>query len=367
MKKIILISVSFFLLSNLYGKDDCFILIDVSGNPTKVSSDNRIADNIRKQAINILGSLLRRSIDSTKYPAWNFKNPGGILLKSLNQTGGSILNSKDMLGIIPYGERDTYKSFRLFNSNDVNVKISNAIKFAHKLEYNDQLTFGQLARAKAADIALETDVKTYYFIEIKGFPDDTDSRMSDQEKKLLDQYNRRVISKPIGVIAHQFSPLRILIKKINIKKTEDVTNHNFRMLSPDGTKNEPENISAGNDVQVSWAVVAAPDTTKYTVTANDVHSDEKIVQSCEDCKKLSLALEPGLYSIHLKATGLPECRNNNTYVKVKSNGGGGFFIFLLILGIIVGGIVYLIKYDPFGLWQENKESNNNTNEIDINV
>ena len=379
MKNIFLSFILFFSVITANAQSDVFILIDVSGNP--LNSSNKITHSERKQAIELCKQLLSGSVSLNEFSEWETKNLDKFVAQAYNSKGSNVLKGINSITIVPYGDKNTYKKFKIFQNNSAKASLKQSIDYANSLSYTDQLTFGELARAKAADIAIEASIKSYYLMEISGLGgDQTGSKsLNTEQHNLIDEYKSSAVISPIGLFKLNGKPLRLNVKVVSINTmtgnsgnagiitSNNVNRKSLKILSPIGTKSDYEEVDEKDGLNITWQCLGCDKNTEYVITAKNVKTKKSKKTKVVGRNNTMMQLDAGLYTISIKGIGLPSCQNNKQYIEVegKANTGGWFFlIFIILLG---GAAYYLKKNDPFGWWDEDKKkkkTENNDDEFD---
>jgi hypothetical protein len=371
------------VLSSIFvnAQSDIFVLIDISGNP--LNSTNKITSSERIQAIELCKQLIEGRVSNSQFSNWEAKNLDNFIAQSYNGKG-NILNQINSITVVPYGNKNTYKKFKIFQNNSPKVNLEQSIKYANSFTYTDQLTFGELARAKAADIAIDANIKSYYLIEISGLGgDQTGSQgLSSKQQRLIDEYKSSAVIAPIGLFILEGKPLRLTAKVININTmtgnkntsgskgiitSNNVNRKSLKIISPIGTKSDYDEVKEKDGLSISWLCLGCDKNTEYIVTAKNTKTNKTKKTTVIGRNNTLMQLDPGLYKISIKGKGLSSCQNNNQYVEIKGKANtGGWFFFLFVI-LIAGAAYYVKKNDPFGWWDEDKKkkkTNNNDDEFD---
>ncbi|PCJ82004.1 MAG: hypothetical protein COA49_03315 [Bacteroidetes bacterium] len=379
MKKISILFIFIVTALISMAQNDIFILIDVSGNP--LQSDNKISSDNRSSAIKLCNQLILGNISKNEFYDWIPSGLDGFVKEAYSGSNSSVLNNINSITVIPYGNQNTYKKFKIFQNNSASVSLKQAIDYSNNLSYTDQLTFVNLAHAKAADIAIDANIKTYYLIEIGGLSgDQTGSNgLSSSQQQLIDNYESSAIIESSGLFRLNNKPLSVSVKIVNIKilsgnnntsgskgiiQNQNINNSSLRFVTPIGTKSKYKSVNEGQNIAVSWIGLGAKDNTKYTVKAMNLDTKKSKTLTCIDCNNVLMKLEPGLYKITIRGNGISACQNNNQYVEVIGETSYGSLFFLLVILAIGAGALYVKKNDPFGWWNKGKE--NKTTSTDDN-
>jgi hypothetical protein len=370
-----------FLFTGLFiqAQSDVFILIDVSGNP--VNSTNKITETERKQAIELCNQLLAGVVSKNEFTNWGAKNLDKFVSQAYNKGNSNLLNNINSITIVPYGDKNTYKKFKIFQNRNATASLKQSIDYANTLIYTDQLTFGELARAKAADIAIDANIKSYYLFEISGLGgDQTESQGIDQtQQTLIDNYKSSAVISPIGLFILNNKPLRINVQIVNINtmtgnnntagskgiiQQNNVNKISLRILSPLGTKSDYDKVDEKNGLNIVWQCLGCDKKTEYTIIAKNTKTKKSDKEYAVGEKNKIMHLKPGVYKISIKGKGLPSCQNNNQYIKIKGKSNiGGWFFFLFLIAI-AGAAFYIKKNDPFGWWDKEKKKKKVDTEFD---
>lgn len=382
MKTIFIIIVLVLNAFFVNAQSDVFILIDVSGNP--LNSSNKINHSERKQAIELCKQLLSGNVTQSDFSNWEAKNLDNFVAKAYKTGNNNFLGSINSITVVPYGEKNTYKKFKIFQNSSGQASLKQAIEYANSLRYDNQLTFGELARAKAANIAIDANIKSYYLFEISGLGgDQTGSKgISSTQQNLIDEYKSSAEISPIGLFILNGKPLRISVKVVNITTmagnsntsgnkgiitSNNVNRKSLKIISPIGTNTDYEVVDEKNGLNISWLCLGCDKNTEYTVTAKNIKTKKSKKEKVIGRNNSMMQLSPGKYTISIKGKGLPSCQNNNQYIEIKGKGNNGGWFFFLFLIAIAGAAFYFKKNDPFGWWDKDKKkqkSKDNDNEFD---
>jgi len=376
MKNIFLSILLFLSILSVNAQSDVFILIDVSGNP--ISSTNKIKHSERKQAIELCKQLLTGSVSQNEFSNWEAKNLDDFIASSFNSGKGNILKNINSITVVPYGNKSTYKKFKIFQNNSSKANLKQSIEFANALRYTDQLTFGELARAKAANIAIDANIKSYYLLEISGLGgDQTGSKsLNTKQQNLIDEYKSSAETSPIGLFILKGKPLRLTVKIININTmagnkntsgskgiitSNNVNRTSLKIISPIGTKSDYNDVNEKDGLNISWQCLGCDKNTEYIITAKNIKTKKSKKNKVVGRNSTLMQLNTGTYTISIKGKGLPSCQNNKQYIEIKGKANiGGWFLFLFLI-LFCGTALYIKKNDPFGWWDEDKKKKKTEN------
>ena len=360
---------------NSYPQKDVFVLVDVSGNPTMNPAYSSISRNERIEALDLVKDMILNEFDSMKYPAWQSFKLKDIFEQNYNSRGNTIVTQNSILAIIPFGEKNTYKNFKIYELNSPKMDVKTAFNLAHTLTYTDQLTFENLATAKTADIAAAAGISSYYLIKIVGLGgDQTGSQLLDQnEKKYILNFESAANTESLGsLFLKNNKPYSIVFKKVDIagfqnqiKKSargtitkSNVEKARIKIIKPTGTTEKPAKFSKSDPVKISWICLGNDPKTKFSVRLTNLQTSKSITEKVNGFST-SVNLSQGTYRASVSSKGLSSSKPEIIRV---SGGGGGIWFFVLLC--LVGLVYYLLKKDPFG-WKakKTKEKIKNAEEI----
>lgn len=367
MNRIIVFIIIFVITFTSFAQKSAFVLIDVSGNPLDLQPQQKITKQLRIEAIDLVRDIITAEFDSNKYVNWEKINLQGELKNIYYKKGNPLISNDGFLVIMPYGERETYKDFRINKIQNFPTDFYNFYNYAYSFKYRDQLTFEEIAEAKAADIALDpmVGINKYYLITIKGLGGDKTGSQPYSEEE-LDYIKSYVVDlESLGGFSlinpdKQYSiNIRLLdVSKMdrqsNIVKQPNIGKKVLEIISPKGTKRNPFETEEEKNFRISWTCFGCLDSTTYRVY---VRGNKTKSYTVSNKNYYTLQLGKGDYRISVSGDGVSS--KNNVYIKIKGKRGGyGFLVFLFVLLILAAIAFYFWKVDPFG-WQKNKSKTGN--------
>ena len=332
------------------------VLADVSGNPSGISNDQRVTTAIRQEAEAIVLDLMQG-----KYSAsgkWQLAGvPDQQIQDIVDGKGSPLLKQGGYLMVMPFGEKERYEDFKV---SQINTMPSDLLsRFGIPWGY-DQQTFGRLAEAKAADVAIDINQSSYYLIMISGLGEDTDSdAYNAQELKYLDTYRSAASIDNLGIIRYQGGPdFKIEISRVDlgritnsqqnttgtkkVVKPKHVPIPSLELITPRGNRTTPLEVEKPG-VLVSWTCLGCSDSTVYDLRVVNTDAKKTLpATSVTGTYSKSLTLtEEGTYKITVSIAG--KGLADTQYVRYETSGGGGFFLFLLLLALLGGGGYWVYK------------------------
>ncbi|MFA0960221.1 hypothetical protein AB9P05_00285 [Roseivirga sp. BDSF3-8] len=360
IRKYFLSLVGLLLLSlPLLAQDNVFVLVDVSGNPRGLSSENRITPAMRDQAGELVRQLVGGQFNKDRFMQdWRLSgNTDPVIENIVNGGGQPLINQGGYLLIMPFGDKDTYEQFRLNRVNNVPSDVDAAWRMPGR--YTDQNTFGEIARAKAADVAIDANLSSYYLVVISGLGEDTNSKnlYTTQEQNYMDNYRSAVRKDALGIFRYRDDrkDYKIEISKIDLtrmrgagntagtKQIIDSTHIDepiLEIVTPKGSRQKPYELK-GDKMLVSWSCVGCKKDAEYTVKL--LHMEDRGSSQTKKVKgrtNYNFALQnEGPYRVVVSNEG---SATSTEYFTYQAEGGGGSFLLWLLILAVLGGIAWFL-------------------------
>ena len=199
--KYFLVVLNIFVFQAIYSQENVFILVDVSGNP--LDDSYRISSIMRSDAIELVKSIIINKYDISFNTNWELSpNADKRITDILEGKGKPLLTQGGYLMIMPFGEKDTYKKFKITHIQ--NYPNDFYLYYRFPFSYDQQRTFFDIAKARAADVALDINLSKYFLVVIMGKGEDTDSQTySLDERRLLDNYSSSAIINSLATLRYK--------------------------------------------------------------------------------------------------------------------------------------------------------------------
>lgn len=338
----------------LLAQYNAFVLVDVSGNP--LEDPYKITPPMRQEAIALTRAIITNNYNSSFNNNWRqtVKNPDPRITGIMSGQGRPLIDPGGLLMIMPFGERDTYKQFQINPINNYPADFDRYWQFP--FSYTQQQTFGEIAKAKAGDIAAEAGAGIYFLIVISGKGEDTDSKSySAQEIKYLDNYRGAANINSLAVFRHRDSNIdfKVEFSEIDVTRIKpgtrgsqpriiqpgNVSQKDLEILTPKGSRTEPREFSEKDKIFVQWRCLGCSDSSRFVIQISKLEGGER-VSPITVFKQFAHSVPPlkaGLYDIKVSGDNLTSQR---VYIKISGGGGWGWLIILLALG----GLAVLARY-----------------------
>ncbi|MGB3182104.1 MAG: hypothetical protein WBB45_11990 [Cyclobacteriaceae bacterium] len=364
MRKCFLLLISLLLFSQLLpAQDNVFVLVDVSGNPRGIDSGSRITPDMRKEAGELVKQLVTGRFEKSRFMQdWRLSgNTDPVVDDIVNGSGSSLIGRGGYLLIMPFGDKDTYEKFRLSRIDNVPSDVNSAWDMPRR--YTDQNTFGEIARAKAADVAIDANLGSYYLIVISGLGEDTNSKnlYTSQEQNYMDNYRSAVRKEALGIFRYRDDrkDYKIEVSKIDLTKmrgagntagskqiidSTHITKPILEIVTPKGSRQKPYELK-GDKMLVSWSCIGCKKDAEYTVKL--LHMEDRGSSQTKKVKgrtNHNFALKgEGPYRVVVSSDNADTSTEYFTYQ--AEGGSGGFLLWLLILAG-VGYFIYRQFFAP---------------------
>ena len=195
---------------------DIVVIVDVSGSVQKMN-------NARIEAKNIIKDLVAKGrFEASNYNQWEFSTAVDNIQSIKNGRGTPLLGTNNRAFIRSAGEKSTSLSpISNYNScNNLN-EFDTFIDQNYPARFNDQFTYLKLAKAKAAQFALENNTCSYLLIEVTDSREDKipSAPYTPQEQDLVDSYGVKsnIETFTLGIIRYRpISNYQIIISEVNV-------------------------------------------------------------------------------------------------------------------------------------------------------
>ncbi|MEO0726973.1 MAG: hypothetical protein AAFZ63_20680 [Bacteroidota bacterium] len=348
----------------LTAQNSVFILVDVSASGPDIQI-------VREEAKGIVHDICTGNYAPENYQTeweWSDIMDPQLAAHVQGQKGGLINpQRRGFVTIMPFGSKDTYKGYR---TNPFAGDISSFSEFYHEYfprHFNDRHTYIDIAEAKAADIARERKMDSYWLIEITDQLQDTDSKAphySTKERSLIEQYGTAGVAETkLGTLWHtgQQKNYQIIFKMVKMGTNKASTPEENAGPSPEPPVSESPSLSFVRPTKKGKQKPNVLEAEELTVVWNCRNCPREVAFSlrldCQDCPgsktyesqstrtsqaNFKLA-ESGLYKLSLVTKNLPNNLSTITYIQVDTGkGGGGSFLSGFVIVVILGSIIYLV-------------------------
>jgi len=349
----------FFLQGHLSAQNNAFVLIDVSGNPRSLDSSERVTAQMRREAEELVKQLIQGQYDASRFqPNWKLSgNTDPRIENIVNGNGQPLIEPGGHLLMMPFGAKGTYTQFKINKIQNYPSDFTNY--WRTPTSYGDQNTFGEIAKAKAADVAIDANLSSYYLIVISGLGEDTDSNTNiytPTEIEYMDNYKSAVIQNSLAIFRYQDlnRDFKIEVSHMDLKKmrgsssntagrtqiikTDNVDKKSLEIVTPKGVRESPFGLE-NERLLVSWTCLGCEDSTEYVIRVTNL-DDRKNAQVKKVSGRLnhSFNLEgDGLYQVSVSGdSGL----SDRQFFELKTGGGKGFLTLLILL--VLGGVGYFV-------------------------
>ncbi len=374
MKKInrpgLLILVFLALSTTMFSQNAVFVLIDVSGNPLRQPQSTWITSAERRDAINLVKTLLVGNYSSADFPNWTPNHLSTRLQLIYQGSGGALLPTNSNLFLIPYGEKDRYLDFEEFSVTSPANDIKDFMNTAYNLRYTDQLTFEKLAIAKAVRISRDNNYTNFLIIQIGGLGGDKtgSERYLPHEQSMLDDLDSGVntISHGSFRIKDQSKELTVSIKEHDISTLihwTQISNQGrqppppspeLRIISPSGSRASPFKQDADKPLLITWQCRHCEQPARFLIRVTGVEGTSfGKSYSVNNAYTQILNLERGNYRISVSSGNTSA---SPVFVSIKGSNPGAWLFFIFIIGLIAL-LVFVLKRQFFknGKVKENSE------------
>lgn len=341
--------------------------LNIKSDPT-----NRIDEPTRQNAIDLARALIMAEYKPGDFPYW--KEAGVTTGKEIKDIiagkGQPLIGPDHYLIMMPFGEIKTSDNFLVSPIENFPADFNNNYKFP--FSYQDYDTWGNLAEAKACNIAFNNGIPEYYIVRIQGKPDDPNSALiSNTLQGIVDEYETASRAEPLARFRHKDVRFSVTVKKVDITKipgmkkypkikvgSKNVTRKSLKIVVPIGARDKPFKTSS-KLLRASWMCLGCDDdsTTEYSVTVNNLTTKKTERYKVPSTSK-ALTLEPGDYKISVATKGASA---KPQYFTIKDSssggggsdeGGGGFGIILLLLALAAAG------YFGYRYFNQNRKRSN---------
>lgn len=336
----------FLLWLPLAAQNNVFILVDLSGNP--INDPHKITGQMRQEAIELVRGVVTAKYNTALNQNWYLSGNADSRIQAIvTGKGQPLIGRGGYLMIMPFGERNTYKNFKINLMSSYPADFNRFYQFPFR--YDQQLTFSEIARAKAADVAEDANIRKYFLVMITGKGEDIASQSySMEEIGYLDNYKSSVIVNSLAIFRYndQNIDFKVVISEIDISKMTgrqpsrpniiqptNVDRKILEIISPKGTRRTPFETGS-NQIVVSWNCVGCSDSSVYTINVKSMeNNDTERIKPAKVIGRFShsIPLSPGEYQIKVSAVGVG---SSVVYVKIKSKGGWGWLFTLFLLGAL---------------------------------
>jgi len=311
---------------------------------------------MRQDAIELIRGVIIAKYDRKFNTNWELAGHTDPMVKDVvNGRGQPLINQGGNLMIMPFGERDTYRLFKLSTIQHYPKDFNTFFKFP--FSYDQQSTFGEIAKAKAADIAIEANLKGYFLIVISGKGEDTNSRSySRVEMDFLDKYRSAVVVTSLAIFRYRDRNIdyKIEISDIDVRKmsgsntnppqkgviqSANVTRKELEIVNPQGEKAAPLEVE-GEHMQVSWMCLGCEGDIEFRVRYTNLDTKEAGSEKVAGKHNVGLILTPGLYKVQVVGGGLS---SKAVYIQMEGEGSGFPFLGLLIVAALVAVGIFVKK------------------------
>lgn len=342
-----------------YGQQgqDIVLVVDVSGSVNNITP-------ARVQAQNILKDLVvRGQFDRRTYADWEFSTAVGNLASIRQGTGQPILGLNHKIFLRNAGEKTT--SNRHVSNVDVCDDLDQFETFMDQhfpRRFGDQYTYLKLAKARAAQFAIQQNTCSYLLIELTDNREDQvpSSPYSSVEQDLVDTYGVRsnIETAIVGIIRYRpVSNYQIIISEVEIIGNNCQTNPPCgQVQAPEPpkkprivlnglskTRKSPRELNTKDGrLNLTWQCIDCPDKVKYRVILKRAGSGQSGItlskSNLTDARITVNDLSSGEYEFTVSAAGtLVNIKSQKGYFKIK--GGSGFWLFLLFAALAAGAFL----------------------------
>ncbi|GEM_PF-3228244 len=355
MKKLVILFLLLCGLESLLAQSSAFVLVDVSGN--LLNSDYKITQPMRIEAVALAKAIITNTYNNSFDKNWTQAvNTDPRIVSIMAGKGRPLIDAGGYLMIMPFGAKDTYKKLQITPIINYPADFDKSWQFISSFSYDQQETFAELAKAKAANAALEASIKNYFLIVIVGLGDDTKSASyTGQEKKYIADYKSAASINSLAVFSFKDPNVdfKVEFSEINVAKMKpgapgsqpiitpgSVTQKILEIITPTGKRNAPTEFTEKDNVNVQWRCLGCGENTSYKIAISKIEGGERVspITVLKQFSHNVPALKAGVYGIKVTADNLG---SQTVYVKVGSAGSWGWLLWLLAMAAI-GGLGYYV-------------------------
>jgi hypothetical protein len=311
---------------------------------------------MRQEALNLARDIMMNCYRPENFPSWILSgNTVSQIQAIINGQGKPLIGTGSYLMIMPFGDQKTYQKFKINRVDNYPEDVHRFYQFPFL--YNEQQTFSEIAKAKAADIAAEVKIDSYYLIVIIGLGEDTNSlSYTTLERSYLDDYRSSVTVNSLAIFRYsadnadfkiEFSKIdisRMLNKpesaqlpKEKIIQQKNVDQKILEIISPPGSEESPFTTESSN-VVVSWRCIGCDKNTDFQVMVSNLEQGNTISHPATHKQFQNLSLPAGKYKIVVSGD---QMRSKPRYVEVISpDSSRNMLWFLLLIGVLVAFILF---------------------------
>jgi len=337
-------------------QNSAFVLVDVSGNP--LVDLYKITLPMRQEAIALARAVITNNFNSSFNNNWKLPGNTDPRIESIVAgQGRPLIDPGGFLMIMPFGERNTYTRYQI--NPIINYPSDFDRHWQFPFSYDEQQTFGEIAKARAADVALAPNfnLSKYFLIIIAGKGEDTDSQSyTPQEQKYLDNYRSAVSVTSLAVFRYKDARLDFKVEfaeiDVNRMKTgpggsraplissRNVSQKILEITTPKGSRAAPGEFSEKDNILVRWRCLGCSDSTRFVVQLSKQEGGERVAPITV-FKQFSHSVPPlkaGVYDIKVSGDNLTSQR---VYIKIAGAGGWGWLVVLLALAALAAVARYV--------------------------
>lgn len=371
----------FFLCTGIgvVAQSSVFVLVDVSGSVPKSGS------SIQNEAKQLAKDFCMGKFNSAQYSDWEWIGPKDPLIESMiagTNTQPLLDPAKDgYLMIMPLGEKDTYRQYRVERLQQAGVGLDEFFTKHYPTVFRDKYTYVTVAIASAASVAKGTGIDSYYMVLITDELSHTQSISANytreeeeliaawgtanaQNVKLATLKNRTKREFQISFHKVQVSRIPIVPKSPgpdNFDKKE------LNLIRPVGKQASPEPVSGGS-ISAIWNCLGCDTTTEFTIRLSPVgaiQGESAQTRKTRDRTTRFVVGSNGVYRLTLSAD---EFGSKTGFVRVSGvkppppsdgggEGGGGGFWVLLLLALLAGGAYLFFRNRQEKSFQSPRDEN----------
>ena len=335
-------------------QESVFLLVDVSGNP--LAHPNKISEKMRQEALHLAKNMMMNCFRPAEFPDWVLSGITDNQIQAIvDGRGKPLIGTGGFLMLMPFGDRNAYQDFKINPIENYPEDIERFFQF--HFSYVQQQTYSEIAKAKAADVAAEAKIDSYFLIVIIGLGEDTNSeRYTPEELNYLDAYRSSVQVNSLAIFRYAVDAVdyKVEISRIDISKMRTISPSDdtkgkmirqknvdrkvLEIISPPGSKDEPY-FTETTDLLVSWRCIGCDENAFYKIIVTDLKAGHTVSHPTTHQMQQNISLQPGEYKIVVFGENL---RSKPRYVSISASGGCGNIFWLLIL-FAVFLVSYLIK------------------------
>lgn len=340
-------------------QENVFVLVDVSGNPRGISADSRITAAMRTQAGDLVKQLALGNFDKARFMQdWRLSgNTDPQIQNIVDGSGKPLIEQGGYLLIMPFGDKDTYDRFKLNKIDNLPGDVDRAWRMP--TQYTDQNTFGEIARAKAADVAIDANLKGYYLVVISGLGEDTNSAnlYTSQEQDYMDNYRSAVRKNALGIFRYRDNKkdYKIEVSKIDLTRMRNAANTTgtkriidssnvdkpiVEIITPKGNRRSPYSLK-GDKLNVTWSCIGCTKDTEYSVKL--LHMENRGASQTQKVKGRTnhtfSMTEGGPYRVVVSNN---QGSSSTEFITYEGSGGGGSFLLWLLIIAALAALGYFL-------------------------